>query len=484
VYRWWSTTRSAQQHTAAPILFATGTLVATAPKLVMRGAMFQELANSIPLLIGMVSIILLLIGVGLGLLTRSQDRLRIEGMKKEIEQLRRENERAKVVHEMASTLSATLNYQRVLKAILDLSAMGLAEVGGQDAALTGLVLLFKEENNFERLKVHAGRNIPRSDEDRVVSGQSGLIAKAIYTAEPVIRGEVSNDPILKQFVCLQAARSVICAPLRAGFDTYGVVIFASQKANDFTDEHAELLTTFCNQAIVSLKNAQLYQDLQAEQRKILDKESEARHKLARELHDGPTQTISALTMRLNFVRMMFEKGQPSKKVEDEVAKIEELAQKATHEIRTMLFTLRPVVLETQGLVPALEQYADRLCQDEKLNVEVDAEDYDGQLSKEAEAAVFAVIEEAVGNAKKHAHADRVVVRLQADDRMFTAEIQDDGIGFDMEAAQQRREVGHLGLLNMEERARLVRGRCSIQSKSGAGTLVRVNIPLRQWSNSE
>jgi len=408
----------------------------------------------------------------------------------ELQSLRHATERAKVIYEMASTLSTTLNYQRVLTTMLDLSIVGLTEVAGPSASLVGLVLLFEQEGgfgregNFERLKVHAGRNIPRSDEARVVSGQSGLIARAIYTAEPVITEEVSGDSVLAQFVCMQNAQSAICAPLRAGFDIFGVVLFASSSQNFFTAEHAGLLTTFCNQAIIALQNAQLYQDLQAEQRKILQKEAEARHKLARELHDGPTQTISAIAMRLNFVRMMLQKGQESHKVEEEVEKIEELARKTTQEVRTMLFTLRPVVLETQGLAAALEQYADRLRQTERLTVEVDPGSYEGQLSKEAESVVFAVVEEAVGNAKKHADADRILVRLRVDTHLFTVEIQDDGVGFDVESAQRRREAGHMGLLNMEERAELVGGRCSFQSQPGAGTNVRVDIPLRRWSASE
>jgi signal transduction histidine kinase len=385
---------------------------------------------------------------------------------------------------MASTLSATLNYKRVLTTMLDLSMMGLTEAVGPDPSLIGMILLFEEEGNFERLKVHAGRNVPRADEGRVVSGQSGVIARAIYTAEPVIAEQVSNDPVLLQFICMQNVRSAICAPLRAGFEIFGVVLFASPNANYFREDHVQLLTTLCNQGIIALRNAQLYQDLQSEQRKILAKEAEARHKLARELHDGPTQTISAIAMRLNFVRVMLKKEQDANKVEAEVAKIEDLARKTTQEVRTMLFTLRPVVLETQGLGAALEQYADRLRQTEELNIEVDPGSYDSQLDKEAESVVFSVVEEAVGNVKKHANANRVLVRLRVDADTFSVEIQDDGVGFDAEAAQRRREAGHMGLLNMQERAELMGGRFTIQSQPGAGTRVRLDIPLRRWSGVE
>jgi signal transduction histidine kinase len=430
--------------------------------------------------------VLLLVGVALvnGLVFRQYKISKDHVESTELRALRSANERAKVIYEMASTLSATLNYKRVLKTMLDMGVMGLVEVTGPDTSLVGLILLFEQEGNPERLKVHAGRNIPRSDENRVVAGQNGLVARVIYTAEPAITDQVSNDSVLSQFICMQSARSAIAAPLRAGFDTFGVVVFSSSKRDYFKDDHRELLTTFCNQAVIALKNAQLYEDLQAEQRKILEKESEARHKLARDLHDGPTQTISAVAMRLNFIRMMLKKQQHYDKVEAEVAKVEELVRKTTHEVRTMLFTLRPVVLETQGLAAALEHYAERLRQSEEINMEVDAEGYDGQLAKQAEGVVFSVVEEAVGNAKKHAHASRISVRLSVDDHLFTVEIHDDGVGFDIGEAQRRREVGHLGLLNIEERAELIGGRYSLQSQPGAGTLVRLDIPLRQWGNVE
>jgi signal transduction histidine kinase len=188
-------------------------------------------------------------------------------------------------------------------------------------------------------------------------------------------------------------------------------------------------------------------------------------------------------MRLNFIRMMLKKRQDYDKIEAEVAKVEELTRRTTHEVRTMLFTLRPVVLETQGLAAALEQYAERLRQTENLNVELDPDGYDGQLERQTEGVVFAVVEEAVGNARKHAHASQIMIRLRTDDHLFSAEVQDDGVGFDIEDAQGRREAGHLGLLNIEERAALVGGRCSVQSQPGAGTLVRLDIPLSRWSET-
>ncbi|MGC8877916.1 MAG: GAF domain-containing sensor histidine kinase [Anaerolineae bacterium] len=400
---------------------------------------------------------------------------------KDLEQLRRAYRHATVVRQMATTLSATLSYERVLRTMLELSMIAISESDEINPSLVGLVMLFEQEGNFEQLRVYAGRNIPRVDENRPVSGKSELIAQAVYSAEPRITEDVSGDPIFGQLLCMREIQSVLCVPLRAGLDTFGVVVLGSSIPGFFNAEHAELLSTFCHQASLALKNAQLYQNLQLEQRRILEKESEARHKLARELHDGPTQSISAIAMRLNYVRMMIEKQQALDKVMEEVTQIEELARRTTQEIRMMLFTLRPVILETRGLVAALRQYAERLRQTDGLNVRVDAQGYRGQLEKEAEGVIFSIVEEAIGNVKKHAKARNVLIRLRVENHLLRVEIQDDGVGFDAEAARLRREAGHMGLLNMEDRAEYLGGHFAIESQPGAGTCVRLEIPLHRWS---
>ena len=427
--------------------------------------------------------ILVLLGAACvtGLLHRRQESQVAEPVSEELETLRRANQRARVVREMATTLSATLDYTRVLRTVLDLSLIALNEEGELDISPVGLAMLFEREGNFEELRVYAGRNIPRNDENQVVSGRSELIARAVHTAEASITEEASSDPVLSQLSCMRDARSAVCVPLRAGFDIFGVVVLASPEPGLFHAEYGELLSTFCHQASLALKNAQLYQELQREQRRILEKEAESRQKLARELHDGPTQTISAIAMRLNFARMMTEKNQPREKIAEEIQQIEELARKTTQEVRTMLFTLHPVVLETRGLVAALRQYADRLRETDTLNVQVEASGYSGQLGKQAEGVVFSIVEEALGNARKHANAGVIGLRLGVDKRVFSVEIRDDGVGFDAQSARGRREVGHMGLLNMEDRAQYLGGQFSIESQPGAGTSVRVDIPLQQRS---
>ncbi len=397
----------------------------------------------------------------------------------ELERLRIANERGKIVSEMALTLSSTLNYHKVLRAVIDSAFSAMVEVStAEDESNTvGMVLLFEGDDG--RLTLAAGRNTSRTDQGRKISSEEGLIGRTINTAEVVVTHTVQKDKALTSFQSTAGCKSAICAPLRAGFSTYGVVLFCTTEPNSYNKDHKDLLTTFCSQAIIALQNAQLFADVHREQQKILEKEAEARKKLARDLHDGPTQSIAAIVMRLNFIKMVIEKGDTTKAY-DELEKVEEIAQRTTQEIRTMLFAMRPVILETQGLVPALNQYADRLTDNEPFKVSVINQGYNGQLNHEAEGVVFAIVEEAVGNTKKHAEASEIKIRLVVKDESLLAEIRDNGKGFDVKATQSTYDQRtSLGLINMDERAELVGGHCTIQSIKGKGTAIGIKIPFKR-----
>ncbi len=428
--------------------------------------------------------LLALFGAGLlaGYLSSRKEQVRVERDDEEIRKLRIDKERAQAIYEMANTLSSTLNYRKVLHAMVDLAQLALAEASGNpsDRADVDMVLLFEQDSPLGKLKLVAGRNVPRHDEQRQVSAQAGLLAQVVYKAEALIGNNVQNDPILKNFMALHSCNSAVCAPLRAGFDVYGVVLFASPQQNIYTQEHASLLTTFCNQAIIALQNAQLYADLEREQRKLLEKEAQSRRELARNLHDGPTQAVAAMAMRLNFIQILIKKEGASAKAMDELHKIEQIALHTTKEIRTMLFTLRPIILETQGLGPALQQYAERLRDLDNLNIELDVDKYHSELATEEEGVIFTIIEEAIGNAKKYAKAKVIHIRLVAYPDLVVAEVADNGVGFDVNAVKAGYDTrGSLGLLNMEERAQMLHGLCYIKSEKGKGTSVKIEVPLKQ-----
>jgi len=359
--------------------------------------------------------------------------------------------------------------------MLDIS-MGLGGATQEGARSVGIVLLYQQKEEDNCLGVEAGRNLGGRDKHCKLTGTAGAIEQALSLAEPVIVERIREDPELRQFSSLHKCRSVICIPLRAGFEVYGVVVLGSPRSGAYTAEHMEILSAFCHQTVVALQNAQLYHRLREEKEKIVDAEGEARKKLARDLHDGPTQSVAAIAMRLNYTKLLL--GREPEKVKEELEKLETLARRTTKEIRTMLFTLRPVVLETQGLEAALEQYLKKLEEEAGLVVHLETPDLGDRLDTEIEGVAFSIIEEAVTNAKKYAQAQNIWVRLGFEDNLFVATIEDDGRGFDVtEVLDSYDQRDSMGLINMRERAELVEGTWNIESAMGRGTRVTLIVPL-------
>ncbi len=411
---------------------------------------------------------------------RMQRRIEVtveEERMEELHQLRARRQQSRLIFELASTLSATLNYQRVLEAMMDVSEIGLYELTRQVSSQVGIVLLFYNQ----QLRVAASRHLTRRDEQIVLEGKGGVVVQALTTAEPALCDDPARDPELGQFVAMHRCKQAVAVPLRAGFENFGIVVFASTAAEVYTADYQDLLMALCNQAVVALQNARLYQSLMEEKERIVQVEEDARKKLARDLHDGPTQSIAAIAMRVNYTRKLLEDNPED--VGEELARIEELARMTTKEIRHMLFTLRPLILETQGLRAALDQYIIKRAETDPLPVHLEApQGVDQVLDKNAQGVIFYIIEEAISNARKHAQANNVWVRLSQQPGDFVAEVEDDGKGFDLKAVMEDYALrGSLGMTNLHERTELVGGKLEIHTARGQGTRVVLTVPLESQS---
>lgn len=393
----------------------------------------------------------------------------------ELQRLRSTREQARAIFEMASTLSATLNYQRILDAVLDISMLGLKEMGPASTRMVSLVLLLSSQG----LTVAASRHLTGHDERLPLELRDGAISRTLSSAEPVIVNDPAHDPELTTYTALHRCISAVCVPLRAGFENYGVAVFGSPDPGVFTPDTIDVLTAVCNQAIIALQNAQLFESLQTEKARIVEIEEDARKKLARDLHDGPTQSVAAIAMRINYTRTLFQRD-PAR-VPEELQKIEELARATTKEIRQMLFTLRPLVLETQGLKAALETLVQKLQDtDPQLNVHLEIDQRTEELDKNTQGMIFYVVEEAVGNARKHAQAKDIWIRAGRQNGAYFVEVQDNGQGFDVNKVQSNYDKrGSLGMINMHERAEVMKAKLSIASAIGQGTRVSLRLPLTQ-----
>lgn len=394
-------------------------------------------------------------------------------------QQRLDNERLRAIYTLTSTLTATLNYERVIDSALDISLSALSPdaESGVDDRLVSAVLLFSKG---ETLEVAAARGLPPADLRAVMPAAEGAVAQVISEGEPLLVNEPANDPELGRLVALHACHQAYLFPLRSGVNAYGLLVFAHPEANYFTPDRLEVLGIIGHQTVVALQNARLYQELVDERDRIIEVQEEARKKLARDLHDGPTQSVSAIAMRINLARRLLQTNPLA--AGEELGKIEELARRTTQEIRHMLFTLRPLVLESQGLVAALQAMANKMKETYNQNViiEVD-ESILANMEMGKQNVIFYLAEEAVNNARKHAQAESIWVRLRPVlPEIAMLEIQDNGVGFDVDAVMKAYDKrGSLGMVNLQERTELVNGVLDIKSAPGKGTRVQVFIPLTE-----
>lgn len=385
-------------------------------------------------------------------------------------------QRTRAIADLTYAMSATLNYRKVLDAVIEAGRLGLRLPEREQGHLFAGVFLFHVDDN--RLHVVSSRRFTRADDQRVISGTGGIVGRALKEAVPVFASDPSEDPELQYFVAFQGCKSLLCIPLRAGFDNFGVLLYGSDTENAFTQEHSELLTALGVQVTLALQNAVLYHNLIEEKERIVDVDEEARKKLARDLHDGPTQSIAAIAMRMSYIGKLFRKS--PEQVPDEIKKVEDLARRTTTEIRHMLFTLRPLVLETQGLSAALNQLATKTYEMHQQAVAVRVEpSVEERLDFQQQGVIFDIVEEAVTNARKHAQAKLISVSAMRQDDMAIVQIADNGVGFDVAAVSENYEArSSLGMVNMKERAELLDGTFSLDSVRGRGTTITILLPLK------
>lgn len=204
---------------------------------------------------------------------------------------------------------------------------------------------------------------------------------------------------------------------------------------------------------------------------VISAQDEERARVARELHDSTAQILTAVMLQLGAATR--ESSSPA--LDARIATLRELAAEALEEVRLLAHTMHPRVLDDLGLAAALEWLARQTRAQEELEVQVVAHEEDPQLPAPLASVLYRVAQEALRNAVRHAGARRVDVRLRREHGIATLEVVDDGRGFDVRRAEERRPG--MGLFSMRERVALVNGRLAVTSAPGRGTRIVATVPL-------
>jgi signal transduction histidine kinase len=388
------------------------------------------------------------------------------------EVLRRHVQRFQVLQRISQQLVSELDIDRLLRGILA-AAIEVME------AQAGTLYLLDEATDELEFRVVVGGGGERLVGRRMGRDQ-GIAGWVLNHQQAVIVDDTLHDQ--RHYGPIPASvgyttESMICAPLIDRGRAFGVLqILNKQGGARFDESDRELLVALAAESAVAMRNAQLYQQLLYERDRLLSAEVDERKRLARNLHDGPTQVVAAVIMRLQFVRKLLER-EPDK-VDDELVQVGALAEQAMRQLRTMLFELRPVVLETEGLIPALEAYARRLTETERFEVRLDVQEGVPRLRQETEGGVFAVVQEAIGNAKKYAKAQNMWIEIRVLGEQLQVVVRDDGTGFEVDRMLPLAEArGSLGMIHMRESAALLKGTLALHSTPGEGATVTLTIPL-------
>ncbi len=207
--------------------------------------------------------------------------------------------------------------------------------------------------------------------------------------------------------------------------------------------------------------------------KIIEAQEEERKRLSREIHDGPAQMMANVMMRSDLIERVYnERGGDEAVIE--IRSLKKMVRSALYEVRRIIYDLRPMALDDLGLVPTLKKYLQTIEEyHSTTKIKFSNVGEEVRLPPQYEVALFRLIQESVTNALKHAEANEIIVKMEINKTRVVVIVKDNGKGFDI----REKKAESFGIIGMRERVELLEGQISIDSSTGKGTIVIIQIPL-------
>jgi signal transduction histidine kinase len=314
---------------------------------------------------------------------------------------------------------------------------------------------------------------------RLAMGQ-GVVGWVIEHGESALVPDVSQDPrFFSGFdqVSGFTTRSILCVPLRTKDQIIGAIEVMNKADAPFGPEDLQLLTSLAAPAATTIENARLFEEvwagrerLQALSRRLVEVQEAERRHIARELHDEVGQVLTGLKLSLEMSANL-----PDEAVKASLDETQALVNELMAEVRDLSLDLRPAMLDDLGLLPALLWHFERYTAQTQVHVVFKQIGLERRFRPEIETAVYRMVQEALTNVARHAGASKATVRLWADDETMGVQIEDQGAGFDLEAALSTGASS--GLAGMHERVALLGGQLTIETAPGTGTRLTAELPL-------
>ena len=389
---------------------------------------------------------------------------------RELEQLSRvvanQNAQLKALNEANLLLSEEHQVSSVLQRVVDLSR----ELAGARYAALGVV---GDDGGLKSFLTSGIDQGTRNSIGHPPTGK-GLLGLMLERAEPMRADNMADHPASVGFPPGHPFMTTFLGiPIRYKGRAVGSLYLTDKEGGSpFTAEDEEIVRLFANQAAVAIQNAYLYEQIQA-----LAVETE-RIRISREMHDGPAQVLGYVNTKAQAVEAFLANGDIAA-AREHLKEMSQSARRAYREVREGILALRSQVGTERSLPDALEEYIEeyqhQLGPSAKVHHDI-ADDLD--LSPLQEVQILRIVQEALTNVRKHAHASEIWVGFTQRGEGLVIEVKDDGQGFNP-LAVKRGEWPHLGLQTMQERAEAIGATFEIDSAPGKGTKVRVSVPHAQ-----
>jgi signal transduction histidine kinase len=377
-------------------------------------------------------------------------------------ELQTRNDDLKLLNDVATTLTSSLDIDDILAKTLDLVMEYLSVEAGE-------IFLVEDGEQDLHLALHRGDFAEAfSSLDRFKIGQ-GFIGNVAATGKMLVSNNLRQDMRYLRPAVLEAGFQFICCiPLTSGGKVVGVLSAASRRQCKLDERQLNMLTSIGTWAGVTIENARL--NRQSRRLAVL----EERERIGMDLHDGIIQSIYGVGLALDFARMALDENpvEARKKIEESISSL----NSTIRDIRAYILDLRPRQFHGDDLKQGLQRLVDEFQSNSLTRVTLmGPEDGLVDFPSQNATALFHICQESLANIAKHARAQYAEVHLWTTRDRVLLEISDDGRGFDLR--KMSITLGH-GLSNMHSRARKVGGDVEITSSSGSGTTVLAWVPRR------
>ena len=366
-----------------------------------------------------------------------------------------------------------------LRELLDQALTQVLRVTGVQA---GAIFLLDEETRTLGLQARRGTSEEAAQSMMLLHLDDSACGGVIEKGHPVVVPDLGYyRSSAGRSLWSAGLRALVHVPLISRGVAMGTLCVATAQPRDYQLEELDLLMAIGSQIAVGIENARLYNELARREQlrgELLDKviaaQEDERKRIARDLHDDTSQSLSALIYSLEAAEASCS-GLP---IRDSLAMMRQRVTQILDGIHKLIFDLRPSMLDHLGLFVSLRWYAETHLQPLGMRVHLEERGSARRLPPQMETALFRVVQEAINNIAKHSGARNVHLNFDCYDGFVEIDIADDGIGFDLNqiarATDRRRG---LGLVGMQERVGLLGGEISMVSEQGHGTQISIRVPV-------